>query len=60
MNPEALAELGASVLSTDADVTAAYAHDESRLTGRSTPVAVLAPASTAEVAACLRVATREE
>jgi glycolate oxidase len=59
VNPEALAELGASVLSTDADVTAAYAHDESRLTGRSTPVAVLAPASTAEVAACLRVATRE-
>ncbi|MCW2788982.1 MAG: FAD-linked oxidase [Aeromicrobium sp.] len=59
MNADALAELGASVLSTDPDVTAAYAHDESRLTGRSTPAAVLAPASTAEVAACLRVATRE-
>jgi glycolate oxidase len=56
---DALAELGAIVLSTDPDVTAAYAHDESRLTDRATPIAVLAPTTTAEVADCLRVAARE-
>jgi len=59
VNADALAELGGVVLSTDPDVTAAYAHDESRLTGRATPAAVLAPTSTDEVAASLRIASRE-
>ncbi|MET0930866.1 MAG: FAD-binding protein, partial [Aeromicrobium sp.] len=59
MSPDALAELGAVVLSTDPDVTAAYAYDESRLTKRAVPVAVLAPTTTDEVAGCLRVAARE-
>ncbi len=56
---QAVAELGDVVLSTDPDVTAAYAHDESRLTARSVPFAVLAPTTTAEVSDCLRIASRQ-
>ncbi len=56
---DALAELGSVVLSTDPDVVSAYSHDESRLTARALPLAVLAPTSTQEVSDCLRVASRE-
>ncbi|MFF0817699.1 FAD-binding oxidoreductase [Rhodococcus sp. NPDC003318] len=53
---EALAGLGRIVLSTDPDVTASYGFDQSRFTDRATPPVVLAPATTDEVAECLRVA----
>ncbi|MEH3033530.1 MAG: FAD-binding protein [Aeromicrobium erythreum] len=59
--PDALARalepLGDVVVSTDPDVTAGYAADQSRLTERHVPLAVLAPRTTDEVAACLRLAT---
>jgi glycolate oxidase len=50
------ARFPAGVLTTDPDVVAGYAHDESRLSRRSLPWAVASPANTEEVAHCLRLA----
>ncbi|MFC9357506.1 FAD-binding oxidoreductase [Rhodococcus sp. NPDC057014] len=50
--------VGDDVVTTDPDIVAAYAHDQSRLTERGTPVAVLAPRTTAQVAACMTAAHR--
>ncbi|WP_395309641.1 FAD-linked oxidase C-terminal domain-containing protein [Mycobacterium sp. AMU20-3851] len=52
------AELPASAILTDPDVTAAYARDQSRLTDSEPPAAVLIPRSTAEVSRCLAAASR--
>lgn len=45
------------VLTTDPDIVAAHAHDESQLTPRETPSGLLTPRSTSDVAACLRAAS---
>ncbi|WP_139984193.1 FAD-binding oxidoreductase [Nocardioides litoris] len=50
----ALAGLPEGVMIADPDVVVGYARDQSRFTEAGTPLAVLAPRSTAEVAACLR------
>ena len=50
-------ELPASVVQTDPEVVAGFAHDEALLLERALPVAVLSPRSTEEVAACVRAAT---
>lgn len=47
-------ELPADIVQTDPDVVAGFAHDESRLTARAVPAAVLSPRTTAEVSACVR------
>ncbi|MEH3067870.1 MAG: FAD-binding protein [Aeromicrobium erythreum] len=51
-----LDDLPPAIVQTDPDVVAGFAHDEARLAERSTPVAVLSPRDTDEVAACLRAA----
>ncbi|TYL45495.1 FAD-binding protein [Nocardioides sp. BGMRC 2183] len=48
------AHLPPGVAVTDPDLLAGYVRDESRFTGAATPLAVLAPRTSEEVAACLR------
>ena len=52
------AELPPEIVQTDPDVVAGFAHDESRLTERARPAAVLSPRTTAEVSACVRAVAR--
>jgi len=52
--PSPLRNLPADVVITDYDLISSYLRDESRFTDAGTPVAVLAPRTTDEVAACLR------
>lgn len=47
-------DLPASIVQTDPDIVAGFAHDESRLTDRAMPAAVLSPRTTAEVSACVQ------
>jgi glycolate oxidase len=51
-----LARFPAGVLTTDPDIVAGYAHDESRLTDRHVPWAVVSPSTTDEVVQCMRLA----
>jgi glycolate oxidase len=51
-----VARFPAGVLTTDQDIVASYAHDESRLSERNMPWAVASPATTDEVAQCMRLA----
>jgi glycolate oxidase len=55
---ELTARLPAGSVLTDPDVTAAYAHDQSRLTTSQTPAAVVLPRSTEHVSSCLQLAAR--
>jgi len=48
--------LPAQIITTDPDVVASYAADQSQFTDRALPVAVAMPRTTEEVAACVRVA----
>ncbi|GAA4391219.1 FAD-binding oxidoreductase [Tsukamurella soli] len=52
--PPALASLSTDLTITDSDIIAGYLRDESRFTEAGTPLAVLAPRTTDEVATCLR------
>jgi glycolate oxidase len=55
--PAVFDDLPAAVRVTDPELVAGYLRDESQLTEAGTPLAVLAPRDTAEVAACLRAAS---
>ena len=47
------ADLPAEIVTTDPDLLAGVAHDESRLTDRAMPAALLSPRTTDEVVACV-------
>ncbi|WP_405539486.1 FAD-binding protein [Streptomyces sp. NBC_00075] len=53
-----LTALPAEIVITDPDILPAYAGDQSRLTTRATPAAVVTPRTTGEVSACLATAHR--
>ncbi len=55
---DALAALPPEIVETDPDIVAGYAHDESQLTARAVPAAVVSPRSTQETVAFMRAAHR--